>query len=87
MLAPSPDQISCFNSARFEDWICYIGRLGADKQYPIQFHEFSTGASRLLAKVEGPLLQHLSVSPDRRTLLFTKSATSGSDLMLIEKLH
>jgi len=71
----------------FEDGIYYIGRLGADKQFPIQFHEFSTGASRLLAEVEGPLQQHLSVSPDRRTLIFTKSATRGADLMLLENFR
>jgi len=70
--------------AVFTDGIYHIGRPGEDKQYPIQFYEFSTGASRLLTKVKGPFLQHLSVSPDRKTILFSMTATTGSDLMLLE---
>ena len=71
----------------FEDGIYYIGRSGADKQHPIQFYEFSTDASRLLTKVESPPLPDLNVSPDRKTILFSKSATRGSDLMLIENFR
>ncbi len=71
----------------FGDGIYYIGRRGADEQLPIQFHEFSSGASRLLAKVEGSILQHLSGSPDRRTLLSSLNPTRGSDLMLIENFR
>jgi hypothetical protein len=31
--------------------------------------------------------QGLAVSPDQKTILFTKSATSGADLMMIENFH
>jgi eukaryotic-like serine/threonine-protein kinase len=73
--------------AVFADGIYYIGRPGADNQYPIQFHNFSTGANSLAARVERPLQQGLSVSPDRKIILFSKSATSGSDLMLVENFR
>ena len=71
----------------FDDGVYYLGRPGADRKYPLQFYEFATGASRLLVSFEGPLQQFLSVSPDRKTFLFTKSATRGVDLMLIENFR
>jgi Tol biopolymer transport system component len=70
-----------------EDGIYYIGRPQADRQYPIQFHQFSTSTSSLLTQVQGPLQQGLSVSPDRKTILFSKSASTGADLMLIENFR
>jgi serine/threonine protein kinase len=54
-----------------EDGIFYLGDPGSDRQHPIQFYNFSTGTSRLLTKVKGPLGMGLSVSPDRNTILFT----------------
>jgi Tol biopolymer transport system component/DNA-binding winged helix-turn-helix (wHTH) protein len=73
--------------AVFEDGIYHIGRPGPDKQYPIQFYKFSTGTSSLLIKVAGPLQGGLSVSPDRKTILFGKSASAGADLMMIENFR
>ena len=69
------------------DGIYYIGRGGTDRVYPLQFYEFSTRASRQLAKVTGGLQLHLSVSPDRKTFLFTMTPTSGRDLMLLENFR
>jgi Tol biopolymer transport system component len=73
--------------AVFEDGIYFIGRLDAEKRYPLKFYEFSTRSSRLLTRTEGPLAPFLSVSPDRKTFLFTRSATEGTDLMLIENFR
>jgi Tol biopolymer transport system component len=74
--------------AVFDDGIYYIGRPGPDQQHPIQFHEFSTGAGRLLTKVDGSLpADRFSVSPDRKTILFTKWTSLGADLMLIENFR
>jgi hypothetical protein len=70
-----------------EDGVYYIGRPGNDRQHPLQFFQFSTGTSRLLTKFDGTPHLGLTVSPDRKTLLFTNSATSGSDLMLIENFR
>jgi integrase len=70
-----------------EDGIYYIGRPQPDRQHPIQFYKFSTNTSSLLTKVGGPLQQGLSVSPDRKTILFSKNASIGADLMLIENFR
>ena len=61
------------------------GREG--KLFSVKFYEFSTGASRLITQFEGKSAMGLSVSPDRKTVLFTKSVTSGSDLILIENFR
>lgn len=70
-----------------EDGIYYIGRKGDDGKYPLAFYDFSKNASRLLTKIEGVLLFGLTVSPDRQTILFTKSVTDGSNLMMIENFR
>ena len=70
-----------------EDGVYYIGRRGNDRQYPLQFFQFSTGTSRLLTKIDGTISNRLTVSPDRKTFLFPNSVTSGSDLMLIENFR
>ena len=69
-----------------EDGIYYIGRL-EDRQYPLRLFQFSTGTSRLIARVEGPLGFGLTVSPDRKSFLFTRSVASGADLMLIDNFR
>ena len=74
--------------AVFEDGIYYLyaDSTGAVK-CEIRFHEFATGRSRLVSAIEGRLHTYLSVSPDRKTFLFTLVASPGSDLMLIENFR
>lgn len=67
-----------------EEGIYFIGRRGPDNLFPVQFYEFATGKSRLLFKTQGPIQQGLSVSKDRKTILFSRSADAGSDLMLVD---
>ena len=81
------DHVAWSAFAVFEDGIYYLGRPGADGKYPLQFHEFSTGSSRLLTTIEGPLWQFLSVSPDRKTFLFTSDTSAGADLLLLENFR
>ena len=81
------DHVAWSAFAVFEDGIYYLGRPGGDGKYPLQFHEFSTGSSRLITTIEGPLQQFLSVSPDRKTFLFTRHSGAGSDLMLLENFR
>lgn len=69
-----------------EDGIYYLGQPD-NRQDPLQFYQFSTGTSRLLTRIEGTLRAGLTVSPDRKTFLFTKQVASGSDLMLIENFR
>jgi Tol biopolymer transport system component len=82
--------------AVFEEGIYYLyadptGLAGSD----IRFHEFTTGITRIVGAIESRILNPiearvgvgLSVSPDRKTFLFTHYASSGSDLMAIENFR
>jgi Tol biopolymer transport system component len=50
---------------------------------PLYLLDPATGRDRLLGKVEWPL-GGLTVSPDGKTILYTKLGGEGSDLMMIE---
>jgi hypothetical protein len=68
-----------------DDGIYY---LHAGKTSEIWFYEFADGSSHMVNAIEAPRLgQYLSVSPKRKTFLFTVSASAGSDLMLIENFR
>jgi len=69
------------------DGIYYIGRRSDAGYYPLEFFQLSSAASKLLAKIEGGLQIGLSVSPDRKTILFTKTVSVGADLMMIENFR
>ena len=64
--------------------IYYIGRITDEGFYPLEFYQFSTKTSRLLEKVSGQVDQGLSVSPDGKSVIFSRSVHTGSDLMMIE---
>ena len=72
--------------AVFEDGIYYGGRFENGKT-PILFYQFSTGRSLLLTMAEGYVKDGLSVSRDRKTVLFSTILTGGADLMLIENFR
>jgi Tol biopolymer transport system component/DNA-binding winged helix-turn-helix (wHTH) protein len=55
--------------------------------YDIRFYEFASGRIRVVAQIEGPLHLGLTVSPDRKTFLFSRTSDLGSDLMLIENFQ
>jgi hypothetical protein len=66
--------------------IYYIGPWSGE-YYPLQFFQFSSNSSRLLAKIGRWVGEGLSVSPDRKTILFSRSVTNGAHLMMIENLQ
>jgi len=74
--------------ALFEDGVYY---LYSDPARPakseIRFHEFATGRSSLVSPVDARLSVNLSVSPDRKTFLFSQFVPAGADLMLIENFR
>ncbi|MSO21757.1 MAG: DUF5050 domain-containing protein [Acidobacteria bacterium] len=53
----------------------------------IQFYNFASGKTQLIAKLEKPAHVGLTVSPDRRWILYTQNDESGSDLMLVENFR
>jgi dipeptidyl aminopeptidase/acylaminoacyl peptidase len=70
----------------FEDGFYYSGRAENGK-VPLLFFQFSTGSSRLITHIEQFVFFGLTVSPDRRTILYTRSVSVGADLMLIENFR
>jgi len=88
------DEIAPWAYCPVEDGIYYLGGYqdflggtGHKVQALLKFFEFSTGTSRILTTIDGAAGLGLSVSPDRSTILFSKSATSGADLMMIENFR
>ena len=61
--------------------------LGAVRYYPLELFQFSSNSSRLLAKIGGYVGMGLSVSPDQKTILFTKSVSNDAHLMMIENFQ
>jgi Tol biopolymer transport system component len=80
------ERVSSRGFVVFEDGIYYLVRTG-QRNYEIRFYVFATGHSRMVSAFEGRLNLGLSVSPDRKTFLFTWVVSSGSDLMLIENFR
>ena len=69
----------------FSDGVYYLHWTGNHSE--IRFHEFASGQARLVGEIEGNLGYGLTVSPDRKTFLFTKWTDAGGDLMLIENFR
>src|SRR5437667_11254880 len=63
----------------------YTAAPDSRKHYSIHFVSFSTGKSRPVVVSDRPLGKlSLSVSPDRRFIIYGQADQSGTDLMLIE---
>jgi Tol biopolymer transport system component len=66
--------------------IYFIPAPGAGGKSSIQFLSFATAKVKTVAPISRPG-EGLSVSPDGRSLLFTRHDEGGSDLMLVENFH
>jgi eukaryotic-like serine/threonine-protein kinase len=69
--------------AVFADGVYYLDSTAPGKQ-EIRWHDFATRRTRVVSPIEGDMGIGFTVSPDRTTFLFTRLASPGSDLMLIE---
>jgi hypothetical protein len=67
--------------------VYYIGGHSSEGYYPLEFFQLSDSTNRLLGKIEGSPTQGMTVSPDRKTILFGSYGTSGADLMMIENFR
>ncbi len=83
------DSVSSFKSYRVvEDGLYYWTRRGSTQPgYVLRFLDLGTGKSRDLARIEEDLHYGLTVSPDRKTILFAFRKPSNSDLILIENFR
>ena len=70
-----------------DDGIYFIPEPGADGKYSIQFLSFVTGTVKSVAPIPRPSFFGMTVSPDRRHLLYTQFDEAGSDLMLVENFR
>ncbi len=53
----------------------------------ICLYEFATGKIRKIQTIERPVSYSIATSPDGRTILYTQTDQSGSDLMLVENFR
>jgi len=79
------DGIVWFNYTVIDAGIYYIDRLGG--QTRLQFLDFATGTSSTVARNLGEVGSGLAVSPDGKTILFTRVDAAGDDLMLVENFR
>ena len=70
-----------------EDGIYFISKPNEKGVSHIRFKDFATGSDRVVVPIEGRPYWGLTVSPDRRTFLYTLSDEAGSDLMLVENFR
>jgi Tol biopolymer transport system component/predicted Ser/Thr protein kinase len=68
-----------------DNGIYHIAR--ANGAYRLQFLDFATATSRVLTRIEAQPYLGLTVSPDRKTVLFTVAKPINYDLMLIENFR
>ena len=70
-----------------DDGIYYISKPNEKGVSHIRFKDFANGSDRVVVAIEGRVDWGLTVSPDRRTFLYTLADESGSDLMLVENFR
>jgi Tol biopolymer transport system component/DNA-binding winged helix-turn-helix (wHTH) protein len=58
-----------------------------DGPWPIQFFSFQTGATKVVAPIQGSPSPGLSVSSDGRCVLYSQSEQLSSELMLVENFR
>ncbi len=66
--------------------IYHLGCARDGRVVPVYLRDLATGRDRLLGQVED-VRPGFTVSPDGRTILYTKMVGAGSDLMLIENFR
>ena len=70
-----------------EDGIYFIPELTPGAGSSIQFLRFATGDVEQVLTFEGGLSYGLSVSPDRRLILYSQVDQSEADIMLVENFR
>jgi serine/threonine protein kinase/sugar lactone lactonase YvrE len=69
----------------FNDGVYFIG--WDENGNCIRFKNHATGSIRTIATIRGQVRWGLTVSPDRRSFLYTQLDDAGSDLMLVENFR
>jgi Tol biopolymer transport system component/DNA-binding winged helix-turn-helix (wHTH) protein len=69
-----------------EGGIYFIPRPDPKSGYSLQYRDTATGKIKQITTFEKPV-RHISVSPDRRWIVYGQFNQLGSDLMLVEDFH
>jgi hypothetical protein len=67
--------------------IFYVAAADGGNQFDIRLYEFASGKSTKLITLDREMRHPIVVSPDGRTILWTKVEEAGSDLMLVENFR
>lgn len=67
-----------------EDGIYYISSPSADGSAAVRFHDFAKDKSHEITSFKENFAGGLTVSPDRKTILFSVFARTGSNVMVVE---
>jgi Tol biopolymer transport system component/predicted Ser/Thr protein kinase len=67
--------------------IYFVPRSDSSTSHSIQFFNFATKRTQSIATIESDIDDFISVSPDRRWILYSQVDQAGSDLMLVENFH
>ena len=73
--------------AVFAAGIYFIGPQEPDRSYSLQFFRFATGRTERITTLGPTVMWGLTVSPDRRSILYVQVDNLGSDLMLVENFR
>jgi Tol biopolymer transport system component/DNA-binding winged helix-turn-helix (wHTH) protein len=76
-----------FNYAPVGDGVYYTKAPAADGVFSLKFYDLATRTIRTVAKPDGSPGAVISVSPDRRSILYSKYEPLTQDLMLVENFH
>ena len=69
------------------DGVYFISKPDEKSVCYIRFKDVATGSVRTIASIEREVESGLTVSPDRRSFLYSQVDESGSDLMLVENFR
>jgi Tol biopolymer transport system component len=70
-----------------EDGIYHIAGPDDHGAHSLQFFDFATAKSRVVTRIDSSPSIGLTVSPDRKTILFTATKPINYDLMLVDNFH
>jgi hypothetical protein len=79
------DGIVWFNYCLVEKGAYYIDQAGGETR--LQYLNFTTGKSTIVARSLGPVSAGLTATPDGRSILFTRVDASADDLMMVENFR
>ena len=70
-----------------EQGIYFFGPEDDKGHSDINFYDFATEKTSKILTIEKAVYEHIEISPDGRTILYSQLDEAGSDLMLVENFR